>query len=194
MMGDEGKVLYTIGHSNLDIDTFLGYLRRYDITTLVDIRSRARSRTEPQFDRERISESLKSVGIAYRFIDYQLDHFGIISILVHDRSEEEIYDNTLGGFPKEDALYADGLPRSRSLRQLEEAVRGPFYEKIMGRPWFQQGAERLRAMIDAGERVTLFCQCKDPEMCHGKNLVAKYLLRVQPDLGINHITYEGELL
>ena len=60
MMGDEGKVLYTIGHSNLNIDTFLGYLRRYGITTLVDIRSRARSRTEPQFDRERISESLKS--------------------------------------------------------------------------------------------------------------------------------------
>ena len=43
-MSDEGQTLYTIGHSNLDMETLLGYLRRYDITTVVDIRSRARSR------------------------------------------------------------------------------------------------------------------------------------------------------
>lgn len=193
-MGDAGKALYTIGHSNLDMDTLLGYLRRYGITAVVDIRSRARSRTEPQYNHDQLGETLKSAGINYRFIDYRSDHFGIPSIVVHDRTEEAAYDNTLGGFPKEDSLYADGLPRSRSLRQLEEAVRGPFYERIMGRQWFQQGVEKLLEMIRAGERVALFCQCKDPEMCHGRNLVAKYVRRVAPELAIGHIKYDGELL
>lgn len=193
-MSGEDNLLYTIGHSNHSAESFLEVLRRYGITTVVDIRSRARSRTEPQFNHERIGPVLIKAGFNYRFIDYHQDHFGLFHTEIHDRSEEEYYDNTLGGFPKENALYSDNLPRSRSLRQLEPAVRDPFYERIMGRPWFQDGVQKLLEMIRAGERVALLCQCKEPEMCHGRNLVARYVQRVEPDLPIGYIQYDGELL
>ena len=193
-MSDELKSLYTIGHSNHSTESFIETLRRYEVSTVVDVRSRARSRTEPQFNHDRIGTALVSAGLNYRFIDYRLDHFGLFHVEIHDRSEQEFFDNTLGGFPKEDSLYADGLPRSRSLRQLEPAVRDPFYERIMGRPWFQSGAEKLLEMLRGGERVALLCQCKEPELCHGRNLVAKYVQRVAPDLSIGYIKFDGSLL
>ena len=193
-MSEEGIALYTIGHSNHDAESLIKTLRRHQVTTVVDIRSRARSRTEPQFNHNRLGPSLNEAGIQYRFIDYRPEESGHYHIEVHDRSEQELFDNTLGGFPKEETLYTEGLTRSRSLRQLEPEIRDPFYERIMTRPWFQAGVEQLLAMLRAGERVAMLCQCKEPEFCHGRNLVAKYVQRVAPELAVGYILYDGSLM
>src|ERR1700759_2968239 len=57
--------IFTIGHSNHAIEKFLGLLEAHGITALADVRSRPYSRRHPQFNRERLSESLKARAIAY---------------------------------------------------------------------------------------------------------------------------------
>jgi len=57
--------LFTIGHSNHAIETFLGLLATHRVTALGDVRSFPRSRFNPQFNRDRLEASLKDVGIGY---------------------------------------------------------------------------------------------------------------------------------
>lgn len=57
--------IYTIGHSNRSIEVFLDTLKAYGITQLVDIRTVPKSRHNPQFNDESISESLRQSGIRY---------------------------------------------------------------------------------------------------------------------------------
>ncbi len=56
---------FTIGHSNRSIDLFLDLLRGAQIGLLVDVRSLPGSRANPQFDEERLRESLSTVQIGY---------------------------------------------------------------------------------------------------------------------------------
>lgn len=64
--------LYSIGHSNIDLGTFLGLLARYRIELLVDTRSRPYSRYAPQFNRESLKSSLAEAQITYLFMGEQL--------------------------------------------------------------------------------------------------------------------------
>ncbi|HZS06193.1 MAG TPA: DUF488 domain-containing protein [Blastocatellia bacterium] len=60
--------LYSIGHSNVEIETFLGLLRRHGIKRLVDTRSQPYSRYSPQFSREALRAALNEAGINYVFM------------------------------------------------------------------------------------------------------------------------------
>ena len=60
--------IYTIGHSNRSIDDFIELLDRFEIQTLVDIRSRPGSRTFPHFNRENLVRSLLLNGIVYHWM------------------------------------------------------------------------------------------------------------------------------
>ncbi len=62
------NTMFTIGHSTHPIEEFIGILKAYDIETLVDIRTIPRSRHNPQFSQETLALSLKSGGIAYRYM------------------------------------------------------------------------------------------------------------------------------
>jgi uncharacterized protein (DUF488 family) len=64
--------LYSIGHSNVEIDGFLGLLARYEIETLVDTRSQPFSRYSPQFNQEALRNSLAGAGIAYAYMGREL--------------------------------------------------------------------------------------------------------------------------
>ena len=55
----------TIGHSTRSSEEFVEMLRGNLVTSLWDIRTIPRSRTNPQFNRENLPESLKTYGIAY---------------------------------------------------------------------------------------------------------------------------------
>lgn len=57
--------IYTIGHSTLDIASFLALLTRHHIETLVDIRHYPASRRCPQFNQDALAASLAAVGIRY---------------------------------------------------------------------------------------------------------------------------------
>lgn len=60
---------YTLGHSTRSFDELLAVLEAYEITLLADVRSFPRSRTNPQFDREQLTERLPEHGIAYEHVE-----------------------------------------------------------------------------------------------------------------------------
>jgi uncharacterized protein (DUF488 family) len=60
--------LYSIGHSNVNIEPFLELLRRYQIGVLVDARSQPYSRYNPHFSREPLKRALEDSGIKYVFL------------------------------------------------------------------------------------------------------------------------------
>lgn len=57
--------LYTIGHSNRSIDELLDLLRLHGIGQVVDVRTAAGSRRNPQFMRDELTNALEAHGIAY---------------------------------------------------------------------------------------------------------------------------------
>ena len=61
------KVIYSIGHSNRDTDAFLNLVRSIEARRLVDVRAYPRSRRHPQFERQRLRESLSEAGIVYHW-------------------------------------------------------------------------------------------------------------------------------
>jgi len=58
-------LILTIGHSTRAIDDFLDILRAHSVKRVVDIRTIPRSRHNPQFNQESLSESLKESAIDY---------------------------------------------------------------------------------------------------------------------------------
>lgn len=59
------KTIYTIGHSTRSIEQFITLLKAWEIKRLVDIRTIAKSRFNPQFNEDALKNSLKKSGIAY---------------------------------------------------------------------------------------------------------------------------------
>jgi len=60
--------VYTIGHSTRSTDELVNLLEQTCVDMLVDIRSFPRSRTNPQFNADRLPESLAERGIGYRHL------------------------------------------------------------------------------------------------------------------------------
>lgn len=61
-------MLLTIGHSNHEMETFIGLLVKNSVTAVADVRSSPYSRYTPQYNREKIRASLLKSGIAYTFL------------------------------------------------------------------------------------------------------------------------------
>jgi uncharacterized protein (DUF488 family) len=57
--------IFTIGHSTLPIDRFIGLLQTYGIEELADIRTVPRSRHNPQFNADALSAALRPSRIDY---------------------------------------------------------------------------------------------------------------------------------
>ena len=68
MRKQTGVQIFSIGHSNRDIDEFIRILKRYGIELLADIRSRPSSKRNPHFDREALEKTLQASGIEYVWI------------------------------------------------------------------------------------------------------------------------------
>jgi uncharacterized protein (DUF488 family) len=58
-------IIYTIGHSTLPLPEFIGILKAYRITVVVDIRSIPRSRHNPRFNQDTLDKALQQAGIRY---------------------------------------------------------------------------------------------------------------------------------
>ncbi|MDR6477469.1 uncharacterized protein (DUF488 family) [Burkholderia sp. OAS925] len=59
------RPFFTIGHSTRALSEFIGLLENSDVEVLVDVRSIPRSRTNPQFNRDTLPESLAPAHIDY---------------------------------------------------------------------------------------------------------------------------------
>jgi uncharacterized protein (DUF488 family) len=57
--------VFTIGHSTRTLDEFIGLLKTYGITLVLDVRTVPRSRHNPQFNKETVPASLKVEGLKY---------------------------------------------------------------------------------------------------------------------------------
>jgi uncharacterized protein (DUF488 family) len=91
---DARGTIWTIGHSNLGIDAFVGLLQAARIEAVADVRSSPWSRHNPQFNREPLKNSLKAAGMAYAWLGDQL-----------------------GGRPGEPRYYCEGVADYRLMRQ-----------------------------------------------------------------------------
>ena len=71
-MSREPPVVYTVGHSTLPLEDFVGVLTRNEITGLADVRSSPYSRFNPQFNREPLNDELRVRSISYVFLGREL--------------------------------------------------------------------------------------------------------------------------
>ena len=62
------KILYTIGHSIYEINTFVALLNKNNIDTIVDVRSTPYSKFASQYNKDSIKKYLKENNIAYIFM------------------------------------------------------------------------------------------------------------------------------
>ena len=61
----QNLLIYTVGHSTRSIEEFIEILKTYCITLLVDIRAVPQSRHNPQFNKDKLSNTLKHSGLKY---------------------------------------------------------------------------------------------------------------------------------
>ena len=66
------QTVFTIGHSTHALERFIALLEMHDITALADVRSKPRSRINPQFNREDLKKQLREAGINYVFLGREL--------------------------------------------------------------------------------------------------------------------------
>ena len=60
--------VHTIGHSTRTIDEFVALLRVGAVTRVIDVRTIPRSRTNPQYNLDRLPDALASYQIGHRYI------------------------------------------------------------------------------------------------------------------------------
>ncbi len=66
------KTIYTIGHSNQSLDSFLKLLLDNGIQVLVDVRSIPRSKYASQFDSARLKEAITKAGLSYLYFGKEI--------------------------------------------------------------------------------------------------------------------------
>ena len=67
--------IYTVGHSNYEIEKFIQLLKGHDITAVYDVRSVPYSKYVPQFNQGSIKKYLESAGIEYVYLGKELGPF-----------------------------------------------------------------------------------------------------------------------
>ncbi len=97
----EATEVLTIGHSTLLYERFSELLRQANVTAIVDVRSAPYSRQFPQFNRESLSNELRTDGIAYVFLGKEL-----------------------GGRPSKPEFYCDGVADYERMSRTAEFGKG----------------------------------------------------------------------
>jgi uncharacterized protein (DUF488 family) len=148
--------LFSIGHSNLPADRFMAMLRAAGANAIADVRTAPVSRFFPWFSGKNLSVLLAREGMSYM-----------------------PYGKELGGRPRDQSLYRDGVAD---------------YEAMARQPEFQAGIDRLcadAARDRAKGRVCLMCAEREPLDCHRCLLVAREL--AVRGLAVGHILHDGTI-
>jgi uncharacterized protein (DUF488 family) len=144
--------LFSIGHSNIPADRFVALLRKASVNAVADVRSTPYSRFFPWFSRKPFEQRLAAEGIGYLS-----------------------YGESLGGRPRDQDLYRDGVAD---------------YEAMARSAEFQDGLGRLQN--EAGKhRVCLMCAEREPLDCHRCLLLARALSAQGQTVG--HILHDGAI-
>src|SRR5438045_2906232 len=70
--GEAQRCLYTIGHSNHALDTFIGLLEAHAIQALVDVRSQPYSKYTPHFESRPLKAAVTAREILYLYLGKEL--------------------------------------------------------------------------------------------------------------------------
>jgi len=65
-------LLHTIGYSNHPIQVFIGYLKKYSIETIIDVRSQPYSRFNPMFCHDKLRQVFARHDVEYKFFGKHL--------------------------------------------------------------------------------------------------------------------------
>src|SRR5580698_6132917 len=144
--------LFSVGHSNIPADRFVALLHAAGVNAVADVRSTPYSRVFPWFSRKPLEQRLATAGIAYL-----------------------PYGETLGGRPRAQNLYRDGVADYEAMAESAE---------------FQDGLGRLQSDADK-HRVCLMCAEREPLDCHRCLLVARAL--TERGLTVGHILHDGAI-
>lgn len=106
------KPLFTIGHSNLEFDQFLGMLTGTRGELLVDVRSRPQSSRFPQFSQPGFEKLLEAGGIHYLFLGEELGG--------RPDDPDAYRPDGLVDYARRRKSYAFGAGLDRLLKQLEQ--------------------------------------------------------------------------
>jgi uncharacterized protein (DUF488 family) len=146
--------IHTIGHSDHTTKAFVGLLRQYGITLVVDVRSQPYSRWAPHFNREPLARDLEDVGIAYQFMG-----------------------DSLGGRPADPSLYEPGRERP-DYGRLERA---DVYRAGVDRLLKLAGEERVAVMCSEGDHRHCHRHLLIAQTLLGRGI---RVLHVQPEGGV----------
>lgn len=103
-------VLYTIGYAPLTLESLAGYLLRYGVTALADVRSVPRTSFKSEFNGDQLQLFLRQQGIAYVYLGDSLGaRYTDVAVLEHGIA---VYERIA-----ETDLFRKGLKR------LDEGVR-----------------------------------------------------------------------
>jgi uncharacterized protein (DUF488 family) len=144
--------LFSIGHSNIPAERFVDMLRSAGVNAIADVRSTPGSRRFPWFSGKNLAPLLQGDGIVYM-------PFG----------------DSLGGRPRDPALYRDGVAD---------------YEKMAQQPEFCAGLDRL-LKVATQHRVCLMCAEREPLDCHRCLLVARAV--VERGFAVGHVLHDGTI-
>ena len=61
-------VVFTIGHSTRSIEDFIRLLNAHRVQRVIDVRTIPRSRHNPQFNRDQLSQALHRARLHYRYM------------------------------------------------------------------------------------------------------------------------------
>jgi uncharacterized protein (DUF488 family) len=144
--------LFSVGHSNIAAEPFMALLRGAGANAIADVRSVPASRFFPWFSAKNLEPLLAGEGVSYL-----------------------PYGKDLGGRPRDEKLYCDGIAD---------------YEAMAHRGEFQAALERLIA--DAARcRLCMMCAEREPLDCHRCLLVAREL--AARGMAIGHILHDGTI-
>lgn len=100
------QTLFTIGHSNHELDQFVELLHQHNVTAIADVRSSPYSRFNPQFNRDVLEIAMRRHRIHYAYVGDQLGA---------RRSETDCYVDRKARYDliAKTPTFAEGLSRIR---------------------------------------------------------------------------------
>ena len=150
-------VVYSIGHGNQLASQLISELQKFNIQLVVDVRSVPYSRFSPQFNREKLQQSLKEVNIEYAFAG-----------------------SALGGRPNDPSCYKTGVIPDGKADYLHLVD----YPVVRTKPFFLQGLSRLIQLAN-DQTTCIMCSEVDPNQCHRHHMIGKAL--VDEGVSVLHI-------
>jgi len=130
-MASMDKIIWTVGHSTRLIEQFTYLMNAYGIEAVVDVRTVPRSRTNPQFNKENLEQSLPEAEIEY------------------------IHAKDLGGLRRPTGESVNAAWRNDSFRGFADYMQTPEFEEAL--KWWMDFAQNKRTVIMCAELLPWRC-------------------------------------